>query len=344
MIFITKKRYYSFFAILLLFCCHAQAKDTLTFSQRKDVKKYIDATVKKYPFTRKELVEVLDDVKVQPRIIKAITTPYEQKPWDIYQKSFLSPKRISQGVDFWLKHQSTLEKIEKQYGVPANIIVAILGVETSYGKIQGKHRVLDALATLAFEYPRRASFFSRELTQYLLLCKEQGVAPNTILGSYAGAIGQPQFMPSSYRHYAVDYSGNGKKDLRGDTNDVMASVANYFKRHGWKNKQAVTQPATFNGDQYKSINTRARKATLPLNTLSTLGVEIQSTTGPSPKRAGLIRLNTSDNQPQYWVAYPNFYVITRYNTSKQYAMAVFQLSEKLKQRKLALINKPTKRA
>ena len=188
------------------------ADESLT--QRKDVQSFINKMVKDYGFNKKDLTKVFSEVKFQQKIIDSMNRPYEKKSWDVYKKLFLTPERVNQGVIFWQNNQQTLTKAEKEFGVPANIIVAILGVETYYGRIQGNYRVIDALSTLAFDYPKRSKFFKKELKHYLLLCKEQQISPLKLRGSYAGAMGQPQFMPSSYRAYAIDYTGNGKKDKR----------------------------------------------------------------------------------------------------------------------------------
>jgi membrane-bound lytic murein transglycosylase B len=310
---------FTFFTVLT----HAQS-----FTDRKDVRLFINKTAKKHHLDKTALKKELDKVKLRKKIIQSIKRPAERKPWREYHKLFVTPKRIKQGVDFWQANQTALTKAQKKYGVSVPMIVAILGVETNYGEHQGKYRVLDSLATLAFEYPRRAKFFKRELAQFFLLCHEQNISPQSVLGSYAGAIGQPQFMPSSYRYYAVDFSGNGKKDLRQDTEDAIGSVANYFKVHGWKNNQSIADKAIISGRRYKKLKVNARRARYSLKKLNKYGVKTSNKR--PPRKAGLVALHNNKSS-EFWVAYPNFFVITRYNTSKQYAMAVHLLAKNIKE-------------
>lgn len=318
-----------FLSCTLLFIslfAHADA----AFTKRQDVQAFINEMVQKHGFQRATLNKTFDQVMLQPKIIEAITRPYEKKPWDLYKDRFLTPERLQAGVAFWKANQKTLEKAEQYYGVPANIIVAIIGVETLYGKRQGDYRVIDALSTLAFNYPPRSPFFKKELAEYLLLCREHGVQPTEYLGSYAGAIGKPQFMPSSYRYYAANFTGHPKKDLVHDNEAVIASVANYFHQHGWKMNQSVVQPAQIHGRGYQQINTANKKAEYSIVQLKRAGIlpEPHRVT-QSPRKAGLIALDTQKGQ-EFWIAYPNFYVITRYNTSPQYALVVYLLAQQLK--------------
>lgn len=326
--------------LVATFCIAAPSRTAQRpLSQRQDVRLFVSKTAKKYHLNKKQLQKELDQAKVLQRIIDAMNRPAEKKPWNEYQKLFVTPKRIQQGVDFWKANEATLKKAQKKYGVSVPMIVAILGVETNYGEHQGSFRVLDALTTLAFHYPKRQTFFRRELAEFFALCKEQGIKPDTVYGSYAGAIGQPQFMPSSYRHYAVDFSGNGKIDLRTDTKDAIGSIANYFKVHGWKNNQQVADPAIISGRQYRKLKINQRKAKYSMWKLKRYGVK--STNRRTAKKAGLVALRNK-RSTEFWVAYPNFFVITRYNTSKQYAMAVHLLAqhiEALKQKE----NKPNKK-
>lgn len=303
-------------------------------SHRKDVGLFIKKTSQKYHLSEAQLKKQLNQAKVLQNIIDAMNRPAEKKPWDEYHKLFVTPKRVEQGVTFWKTHEAALKKAQKKYGVSIPMIVAILGVETNYGEHQGRFRVLDALTTLAFHYPKRQQFFRRELAQFFVLCKEQGIQPNSVYGSYAGAIGQPQFMPSSYRHYAVDFSGNGKKDLRKDTDDAIGSVANYFKIHGWKNKQEVADRAIIDGDRYRQLKINPRGARYSLVKLKSYGVRPKQKR--HVKKASLVALQNQKGS-EYWVAYPNFFVITRYNTSKQYAMAVHLLAQQIEAKHTQLL-------
>lgn len=321
-----KFRALSLFLVVTLSCFGVHADDTLM--QRKDVRHFVRYMVKKHKFNQAELTETLKNAQFQPQIIASMDKPYEKKTWDVYRELFLTQERIQAGVNFWRANQQVLEKAQDKFNVPASIIVAIIGVETLYGKHQGHYRVLDALTTLAFYYPKRSPFFTKELEEYLLLCREQGISPTGYLGSYAGAIGKPQFMPSSYRFYAVDFAGKGKRDLINDDNDVIASVANYFHKHGWKMNEVVVEPAKLVGSHYKKIQMNSKRPNYDVEHLIAAGVHPFEGNKPQPNKAGLIELATLKG-PEYWVAYPNFYVITRYNTSPQYAMVVYLLSQQL---------------
>jgi membrane-bound lytic murein transglycosylase B len=305
----------------------ANATDDL--SNRKEVQSFINDMVSNYKFDKKEITAVLNEAKFQPKIIASMERPYEKKSWDAYRALFLTKTRVESGVDFWRKNQKDLEEAETKYGVPANIIVAIIGVETLYGKHQGNYRVLDALTTLAFNYPKRSKFFTKELKEYFLLCREQNVPFTKYYGSYAGAIGKPQFMPSSYRFYAVDYHGKGQADLMNENKDVIHSVANYFVKNGWKkDKTEVVEPAQVSGDSYKKLSTNTRTPGYQFTEILSSGVKPQISRMKHPSKAGLIELDTKKGS-EYWLAYENFYVITRYNRSPQYALVVYLLSQEL---------------
>lgn len=296
--------------------------------QRKEVIQFMDQMVNEHHFERKQLIETIKEAKFQPQIIESMDRPYEKKTWDVYKALFLTPQRVEAGIQFWQENQESLARAQNEFGVPAQVIVAIIGVETLYGKHQGNYRVLDALSTLAFNYPKRSEFFTKELREYLLLCREQGVPVTQFMGSYAGAIGKPQFMPSSYRFYAVDFTGNGKRDLVGNDQDVIGSVANYFHKHGWKLGENVAQPAQVRGWRYKKLVTNSKRADYEYKRLTAIGVKPVAPPASHPSKAGVIELTTQDGQ-EYWLAYPNFYVITHYNTSPQYALVVHLLSQQL---------------
>jgi membrane-bound lytic murein transglycosylase B len=316
-----------FLALFVLFnACSTYADEALV--QRRDVRQFIDKLVRKDHFDRRQLTAILKEAKFQPQIIESMDKPYEKKTWDVYKALFLTSQRVQAGIEFWRKNQSALELAQKKYGVPAHIIVAIIGVETLYGQHQGNYRVLDALTTLAFNYPKRSEFFTKELGEFLLLCREQHVPADQYMGSYAGAMGKPQFMPSSYRFYAVDFTGNGKRDLMNDDRDVIGSVANYFHMHGWKMNRGVAQPASVSGSRYKALAMNSKMANYAFKHLIADGVKPVSAVVDHSDKAGVIELMT-DNGEEYWIAYPNFYVITRYNTSPQYALVVYLLSQQL---------------
>ena len=296
--------------------------------QREDVQQFMNTMVKQHHFDRRQLAATLKSAEFQPQIIESMERPYEKKTWDVYKALFLTPPRVQAGIEFWRANQKALERAEKEYGVPADMIVAIIGVETLYGKHQGNYRVLDALTTLAFHYPKRSPFFTKELGEFLLLCREHGVPATKYTGSYAGAMGKPQFMPSSYRFYAVDFTGNGKSDLMNDDSDSIGSVANYFHRHGWKMNGEVAQPVNVSGSRYKKLSTNSKMPDYAFKKLIDYGVKPVSAVMNPPAKAGLIELITQSGE-EYWLAYPNFYVITHYNTSPQYAMVVYLFAQQL---------------
>ena len=295
---------------------------------RPEVQTFIKSMVDQHGFQQKQLTDVLIQAQYQPKIIESMDRPYEKKTWDIYKSLFLTPERVTAGLDFWRDNKATLARAEKVFGVPAPVIVAIIGVETLYGKHQGTYRVLDALTTLAFNYPKRSEFFTKELKEYLLLCRDHHVSPTQYMGSYAGAMGKPQFMPSSYRFYAVDFSGNKRPNLMSNDEDVIGSVANYFHQHGWKMHEEVVQPAYVRGSRYKSLAMNSKFADYEYQRLLKAGVRPAKRDSTHPQKAGVIELMTNAGQ-EYWFAYPNFYVITRYNTSPQYALVVYLLSQQL---------------
>lgn len=312
------------------FSCLSFANVVVPFSKRPDVQTYIQNISKEYHFDPAALDALFNTVQIQPAIITSITKPYEKKPWDVYQQIFLQEKRIKNGVAFYTKHRAVLEAAEKKYGVPAPIIVAILGVETYYGVEQGKYRVLDALSTLGFDYPPRAPFFRKELTEFLLLCRQLNLDPTSVQGSYAGAIGQSQFMPSSYRHYAIDVSGEGFSDLRNNPHDAIFSVANYLNKNGWVAGEPIATPARMEGNEYKKLNLDAKTPLYTMQQLKEYGVTPMYYPPVVPEKpVGIVKFDTSTKETQYWIGFKDFYVITRYNTSQQYAMAVFLLAAEI---------------
>jgi membrane-bound lytic murein transglycosylase B len=300
-----------------------------TFAQRPDVQQFIDMMVKNYGFNKTALTQVFNQVQEQPAIVAGMSTTKEQLPWYKYRAIFITQQRIDQGVAFWKQHQQTLNTVAKQDGVDPSVIVAILGVETYYGKNQGNYRVIDSLSTLAFDYPARAKFFQHELQEFLLLTRENNMNPLLPKGSYAGAIGQPQFMPSSYRAYAIDFGNTGSKDLQNSPDDVIASVSNYFKHHGWQANQPVATLTKVQGKNYQQLSNKVLKPEFTLAQLAQHGVTPIGSYSPTLK-ANFMALDMADAQQQYWLGFNNFYVITRYNPRINYAMAVYQLSQAIK--------------
>ena len=296
--------------------------------------KFISYMEKEHGFDSKELSLLFDKTIVSKSILEAIQRPAEKKLlWYQYRKIFLKEKRIKQGVEFWLNNELKLKEAEKKFGVPPEVITAIIGVETNYGRNSGSYRVIDSLNTLAFHYPKRAPFFLSELEQFLLLVREQDFIPEKLKGSYAGAMGMPQFISSSYRNYAIDFDGDNVVDIWGNPDDVIGSVANYFFQHGWENKGSVITEVTINGKEYKNILDEKLQLDIYGSDLKKYGIVVNSNFDDDEKLK-LFEFKLEDAS-EYWLAQNNFYVITRYNHSKLYAMAVYQLALKIKERKEA---------
>lgn len=292
---------------------------------------FIDKMVEQHQFNRKQLLNLFAKVEKKQSILEAIARPAEKvKPWFEYRKIFITPERIAQGVQFWRENQSILSEVERQYKVSPKMVVAIIGVETGYGRNTGKHRVLDALATLAFDYPPRADFFGKELEAFLLLAKQQQQDPLSLTGSYAGAMGYGQFMPSSVRNFAVDYDGDGVTDIWHNKGDAIASVANYFKAHGWQQRAPVfalaKKSATFNE---QLLNTKA-KPSRTLNEWRSLGLSPVGGDYPGSLAAEALSYQLESGW-EYRLGFNNFYVITRYNRSQMYALAAWQLGESIEE-------------
>lgn len=301
--------------------------------RNKDAQLFIKDMVDNYHFKKQDMIALFKDAKFQPKILELMDKPYEKKSWDVYKELFLTENRLNSALEFWNKNKNILMQAEQKYGVPADIIMAILGVETLYGKHKGDYRVLDSLTTLAFNYPKRAPFFTKELREYLLLCREQHVSPQKYYGSYAGAIGMPQFMPSSYRYYAVTADGKNSADLMNKDIDVVYSIANYFVKNGWQKGGEVAEPAVVNGVGLKQIDTSAKTASYPFTYILSKGVRPKISKMQHPTKAGVIELNTA-NGNEYWLGYHNFYVITRYNTSPQYALVVHLFANKIREKRI----------
>ncbi|BAZ95212.1 lytic murein transglycosylase B [Thiohalobacter thiocyanaticus] len=264
-------------------------------------------------------------------ILDAISRPAEAKPWFEYRPIFVNRERIELGAIYWDEHETILDRVEQELGVDPHVIVAIVGVETRYGRHAGRYRVLDALATLGFDYPPRADFFRRELHQFFLLSREEGIDMADALGSYAGAMGHGQFIPSSYRHYAVDFDQDGQRNLWHSPEDILGSVGNYLQVHGWEHSAPVAIPARVEGKAHEQLLEAGIKPSVRADELSRYGVSPQAAIAPDAE-VGLIALETATGQ-EYWVIFNNFYVITRYNRSPLYAMAVHQLSRAIAERR-----------
>lgn len=300
------------------------------FKDMKAVNDFIDMMVSKHHFNRTELTTLFQEATPIPTVIDRMRKPAEAKPWGFYRQFFITEKRTNGGVEFWRQHEDALAKAEALYGVPANIIVAIIGVETSYGETTGQFKTFPCLATLAFHYPARAPFFKRELEEYLLLTRELSISPLTVEGSYAGALGKPQFMPSSYRQYAIDSGNKGYRDLLHDDTDIIYSVANFLNSHGWASGHTIALEAQIDDDVYQNLAHPGLKPTLGYRDIRHNRIETYHRMTKEDK-ATILRLN-ADNNSEYWLGLNNFYVITTYNNSENYAMAVYQLANIIAER------------
>jgi membrane-bound lytic murein transglycosylase B len=316
------------FAVFLSAAC-LSAQPALSIDvERSEVRQFIDAMVEKHGYDRDALVTALQDAESQEGIITAISRPAEKRlTWHEYRNIFLTEERINAGVDFWRQHKDDLRRISEETGVSCEILVGIIGVETYFGRITGKYRVLDALATLAFDYPPRSRFFLRELEEFLLLVREEGMDAADATGSYAGAMGAPQFMPSSFRAYAVDSNADGKRDIWSDWQDVISSVANYFVAHGWNEDTSVVTQAIL-GDSWKGeVPENSLTPSETVDSLSRKGVMFSASL-PGDHKSQLLTLE-GENGDEHWVGFHNFFVITRYNRSVMYALAVHQLGQEI---------------
>ena len=360
------KRMISSLVGLLFVCTHAAAAQSAQvedvevhpaiYGERADVAEFVEQLVLEHGFDRAEVTSLLAEARYRQDIIEKISKPAERVwTWGRYKRHLVGDERIQKGLEFWRAHQDTLERAHATYGVAPEYVVAILGIETFYGRITGAYPVLDALMTLGFDYPPRSAFFRRELIQFLLLAQEEGKDPRTLMGSYAGAMGYGQFISSSYRHYAVDFSGDGVRDIWADPVDAIGSIANYFAEHRWRGTQPVAIGLS-NGQADEGGS-----GGVELTQTQKQALDALASTNPSPKHSlGSIRaLGLEKHLPSadalddatklavfklnegldaddpsapvaYWLGLHDFYVITRYNHSHLYALAVEHIARALK--------------
>lgn len=323
------------FSACLLLCCSLLVFNLSAANPplSKPEALFIDKMVSEHQFNKTVLDKMFTRLNKNQKIITLMNKPYEAKPWYLYKKLFVTKSKTDNGVKFWRQYRGVLKNVSERTGVPPQIIVAIIGVESRYGLHKGKLPTLNALYTLAFHYPRRSRFFERELGQFLLLCREQSWNPFSIKGSYAGALGQPQFMPSSYRAYAKAYKHDNKINLFDNEPDVISSVANYFMVHGWRKNQPITAKAIVSKGQTDNITYADRKSR-NVKPKTQLRAYLNEGVQPAEKlklsrKAILLRYELAKGH-NYWFGFYNFYVITRYNKSILYAMAVHQLADKIK--------------
>ena len=300
-----------------------------TYADHPEARKFVADMVERHGFGQRELERLFAEARYLDSVLTLITLPPGERSWQSYRELFVAPRRIEAGVQFWRRHAGTLARAAETHGVPPEIVVAILGVETQYGANTGTYRVLDALATLAFDYPRRAAYFRSELEQFLLFVRESRADAASVRGSYAGAIGIPQFMPGSIRRFAVDFDGDGRRDLRASPADAIGSVANFLRAHGWAAGEPVALAARVSGERGRALVAGGVEPMHRAEELRELEVEFADTIDPDTP-AVLIELATPDAPAEYLVGFWNFYVLTRYNRSSLYAAAVLELGQSVK--------------
>ena len=301
------------------------------YANRPDVHDFIREMVERNGFVEKEMRFLFSRARRQQAVLKAIAPPKDAplRSWQVYRARFVNDLRIAGGAAFWKANSAALERAAREHGVPEEIIVAIIGVETLYGRHSGGFRVIDALTTLAFDYPPRAAFFRAELEQYLLFTRDQEFDVFSVRGSYAGAIGIPQFMPGSYRRYAVDFDGDGVIDLLSNPADAIGSVANFLRMHGWKRGELIALPAHVTGAAHRSMLEAGIEPGIPVGELRQYGVETRTGLALDTPVA-LIDLETPGAPIEYRLGLRNFYVLTRYNRASFYAAAVMDLGAAIK--------------
>jgi membrane-bound lytic murein transglycosylase B len=318
------------FAAALVLLAHQAAAEPSGYLHRSEVRQFIGEMVTKHAFVRKDLNRVFSQAQFQPAIIKAMTQPVEATiaSWQAYRSIFISPQRLEAGVQFWNLNADPLARAAREFGVPEEIIVAIIGVETIYGRNVGTYRTIDALATLAFDYPKRAEFFRAELESYLVFTRQARIDPLRVKGSYAGAIGIPQFMPGTYRRFAVDYDGDGVANLATSAADAIGSIGNFLKAHGWVRGAPIASVAEVTGDGWRKLLGAGVVPAVRAADLESFGVK-PSIALPPDSLCALIELETPGQPAEVRVTLQNFFVLTRYNRADIYAAAVLDLAAEL---------------
>jgi membrane-bound lytic murein transglycosylase B len=277
--------------------------------------------VERHGFSAAQINDWFAGARLRPEIVELMERPKEALPWPEYRKLFVTEERARLGAQFWRTHDATLTRAAETFGVEPEVVVAVIGVETRYGRHSGRFPVLDALTTLTLQYPKRAAFFRGQLEEYLLLARELDIHPLGLKGSYAGAIGVPQFIPSSYRRYAVDFDGDARRDLVGSTEDAIGSVANYLREHGWQRAAPVAEDVSLEGRWQRWLESQApaapRSGPLPV-------------TEDEPSHPTGLLVLEGEGAPQLRLVYANFMVIMKYNRSSHYALAVHELAQRLR--------------
>ena len=315
---------------VLLVCGPGSAADSTTLDPVAEIEPFAIRMALQHQVPESETRALLKDAQILDSVLESMRRPAERKPWYEYRKIFVTGKRVERGAEFWRKHAATLARAGERFGVPPEIIVAIIGVETFYGVYRGRTRVLDALATLGFRFPKRSTFFLSELEAFMLLSNEERLDARRIKGSYAGAMGIAQFISSSYRHYAIDFDGDGSRDLMHSPDDAIGSVANYLAMHGWRAGAPIAVRAEVEGDAFRALVEQGIKPHASLGSIRAKGIGFTVEAGEEELGA-LIEFETKSG-PEYWVGLTNFHVITRYNRSRLYALAVLQLAQRIRER------------
>lgn len=333
-----KRLLFLLWTVFLASAAQAAPPSQTPYGRRDDVQGFIREMVERNGFVERELKFLFSRARREPAILAAIEPPKTapMRSWQTYRGRFVNDARIAEGIEFWRRNAAALARAAQEHGVPEEIIVAIIGVETVYGRQMGSWRVIDALSTLAFDYPPRAEFFRGELEQYLLFARDAGIDVFSVRGSYAGAIGIPQFMPGSYRRFAVDFDGDGAIDLRFSPSDAVGSVANFLAQHGWRRGERVELPARIvggsAGDAYRELVDAGVEPKTPLADLRRFGVETRTDLALDTPVA-LVELESPGAATEYRLGLRNFYVLTRYNRSVLYASAVFDLAQEIRNRR-----------
>lgn len=296
------------------------------FLQRKDVQRFINREVNKGHYNREQLEDFFSKIQYKPSIITVMDKPGTSQPWYVFSVNNASSSRITKGKSFWKTNQEILDQVSTYYGVPASLIVAIMGIETNYGTTMGSYRVADALATLSFYYPRRAAYFQQELAELLQLAYEEKNDLLEFQGSFAGAMGMPQFMPSSFRNWAVDWNKDGHRDIWHDVGDTAASIANYMKQHGWRSGEPIAVPVQLTlTPKIKNILAEKTELNYTAGQLRHLGIHIPARIG-NQEKAILFQLEIAPDKYEYWLGLNNFYTIWKYNHSRHYVAAVRKIA------------------
>ncbi|WP_051710265.1 lytic murein transglycosylase B [Andreprevotia chitinilytica] len=313
------------FALLPFSVAHADE----ALLARPEVQEYLNQVSSEQGFDRAELNALFKRVNTKPNVLDILDRPSTSRPWYQFRDNFINPTRIVGGARFMRRYKTELDAIEERYGVPPEIVTAVIGCETLYGRNTGSFRVLDVLTTIAFDYPRRADFFMNELTEFLILAREENADPLSFMGSYAGAMGWPQFMPSSFRKYAVDWNGDHHRDIWGTPVDAMASVANFLVAYGWQKGGAIMQPVNVAGDQIEPLLADKFNLHYTVEALMQKGVTPLTETDPA-QQAVLFTLETEPGFTRHYLGFTNFYALTRYNKSTLYASAVAGLADQIR--------------